>query len=114
MDNFIGLLVSKVAAINQDPGKKEKIREWINGYRGKVICFQVEETGESFHLVFDRDKVILRKGNYSSCEFTYTGPQGVLAEIIEGKNSAMKCGMSGAIKGWGSVNEALEFEKVLG
>lgn len=113
MDNFRELLVSKVTAINQDPEKKEKIREWINGYRGKVICFQVEESGESYHLVFDKDKVILRKGNYSSCEFTYIGPRGVLVNIIHGKESARKAGMSAAIKGWGSLNEALQFEQLL-
>jgi putative sterol carrier protein len=105
------LLESKVAEMNQNSEKRKKIQKWVGNHNGKVICFK---TGtEMFHLVFERDKVTLREGNYSSCEFSYIGPQDVLAAIIQGKESAMKCGMSGAIKGWGSVNEAVQFEKLL-
>ena len=100
-----------MAGINQDSQKRKKIKEWIDGYRGKIIGLKTEN--EAYHLVFDQGRVTLRPGDYSSCEFCYLGPPEVLVKIIQGKESAMRCGMSGAIKGWGSVNEAQKFEKLL-
>ena len=111
MENIKKLLESKVTAMNQDPEKRKKIVRWIDGYRGKVISFKTED--EAYHLVFEKDKVTLRDGNYSSCEFSYRGPRSVLAKVIQGEVSAGKAGMSGAIKGWGSLNEAMQFEKLL-
>jgi len=113
MEKFKELLEKKVSSMNQDPRKREMIRKWVNGYRGKVICLQ-GDGGESYHLVFDGDRATLRPGKYSSCEFTYTGTEEVLCAILRKENSAMKAGMSGAIKGWGSVNEAIKFEALLG
>jgi len=111
MESIKKILETVVTNINQDPQKRKKIKEWINGYRGKIIGLKTEN--EAYHLVFDHDIVTLRTGDYSSCEFCYIGPSEVLMKIIQGKESAMRCGMSGAIKGWGSVNEAQKFEKLL-
>jgi len=43
--------------MNQDPRKREMIRKWIDGYRGKIICFDSDE-GDAYHIVFDKDEVI--------------------------------------------------------
>lgn len=111
MNSLKEILEAKVKEINQNSAKKRQINKWINGYRGKVICFQVNK--EAYHLVFEQGSVMLRHGNYSSCEFSYIGPQDAIVNIIEGKDSAMSAGLKGVIKGWGSVNEAIEFEKLL-
>jgi putative sterol carrier protein len=112
MKDIKTFLEAKVMTINQDPEKRRKIEKWINGYRAKVICLKTET--ESYHLVFKKDRVTLRPGDYSSCEFTYIGPKDVLLEILQGKKSAGSTGMAGAIKGWGSLNEAQQFERLLG
>ena len=111
MEDFRTLLEAKVRGINQDPEKRRKIEKWINGYRAKVISFRTE--AESYHLVFKKDRVTLRPGNYSSCEFSYIGPHDVLVEILQGKRSAGPSGIAGTIKGWGSLNEAQQFERLL-
>jgi hypothetical protein len=111
MKGIRALLEAKVAGFNENPGKKREIEEWIDGYRFKVICFKTEN--EAFHLVFKKDGVILRTGDYSSCEFSYLGPDDALAQILEAKSSARSAGMSGRIKGWGSLNEAQQFERLL-
>lgn len=111
MESIRQILEKKVAAINQVPGKMEKLRAWVNGYRGKVISFEADD--EICHLLFEKERVLLRDGHYSSCEFSYIGPKDVLIQIIQGKESARTAGMSGRIKGWGSLNEALQFEKLL-
>ena len=111
MEDLKRLLERKVVSINQDPEKREKIRRWVDGYRGKVISFKTKD--ESFHLIFEKDKVTLNEGNYSSCEFSYIGSKEVLCAILRKEESAMRAGMSGIIKGWGSVNEALKFEKII-
>jgi len=111
MESMKQMLGKKVAAINQDPGKMEKVREWINGYRGKVISLQADD--EIYHVIFQKEKVLLRDGHYSSCEFSYIGSRDVLVRVIQGKESATTAGMTGRIKGWGSLNEALQFEKLL-
>ena len=111
MNSLKEILEAKVREIKQSPEKKRQINKWINGYRGKVICFQADN--ESYHLIFEQDSIILRNGNYSSCEFTYIGPQDAITKIIERKDSAMSAGQKGVIKGWGSVNEALNFENII-
>ncbi len=111
MEDLKSLLEAKVAKFNQDPQKREQIHEWIDGYRCKIICFKTET--ESFHIVFKKDKVVLRDGDYSSCEFSYLGPCDVLVRVLEAKSSARSAGMSGAIRGWGSLNEAQQFERLL-
>ena len=107
------ILEQKVSAMNQDPAKQGMIREWIDGYRGKVIAFRTDG-GEAYHVVFDNGSAEMRPGNYPSCEFSYLGPEEVLCAILEKENTGMKAGMAGAIKGWGSVNEAIKFEALLG
>ena len=113
MEKLKGLLEEKIAFMNQDSGKQELLRNWISGYRGKVIGFKSDE-GEAFHVVFVGGRADLRQGNYPSCEFSYIGPEEVLCEIILKKSSGMKAGRDGSIKGWGSVNESLKFESLLG
>ncbi len=105
------LLEEKISAINQDPEKRKRITEWIDGYRGKIIVFKSEK--EAYHLIFEKGKVTLRAGDYSSCEFSYRGSVEVLTRILQRKESASKAGMAGAIKGWGSLNEAQQFERLL-
>jgi hypothetical protein len=111
MEDIKALLEAKVAKFNQDPEKREEIEKWIDGYRCKIICFKTET--ESFHVVFKKDNVVLRHGDYSSCEFSYLGPSDMLAQILQAKNSARSAGMAGTIKGWGSLNEAQQFERLL-
>jgi hypothetical protein len=107
------LLEQKVSTMNQDPVKQDLIRKWIDGYRGKVIAFRTDD-GEAHHVVFDGSSAEMRKGNYPSCEFSYIGPEDVLCAILSKENTGMRAGMAGAIKGWGSVNEAIKFEALLG
>ncbi len=113
METFKNLLEKKVSSMNQDPDKQALIRQWIDAYRGKVIGFRIN-SGESYHVVFDGGKADLRQGYYPSCEFCYIGPEDVLCAILRKENTGMKAGMAGAIKGWGSVNEAIKFEMLLG
>lgn len=112
METFKDLLEKKVSSMNQDPKKKALIRKWIDGYRGKVIGFRTN-SGESYHVVFDDGNADLRQGIYPSCEFFYIGPEDVLCAILRKENSGMKAGREAAIKGWGSVNEAIRFEALL-
>ena len=113
MEKLSNLLEKEILSMNEDPRKHQLIEEWIGRYGGKVICFRTNE-GELYHLVFDREKALMRGGSYSSCEFSYIGPEEVLCAILRKESSAMKAGMTGTIKGWGSVNEAIKFEELLG
>ena len=112
METIKDLLEKKVSSMNQDPGKQALMRAWIDGYRGKVIGFRTD-SGESYHVVFEGGKADMRQEIYPSCEFFYIGPEDVLCAILRKENSGMKAGRAGAIKGWGSVNEALRFEALL-
>ena len=110
-NNIEAILRAKVNEINKSSDKKKLLSEWIHDYPMKIVSLKTEEG--SFHIVFKKNEASMRKGDYSSCEFTYIGSSTVIKNILEGNESAGKAGMKGIIKGWGSVNEALQFEKLL-
>ena len=105
------LLKEKVKQINSDKGRLGKIREWINGYYGKVIGFVTPN--KAYHLVFTREEVSLREGDYPSCEVFYRGSEEVMQKLLNRQKSTGEVVKSGQLKAWGNLNEAVTFEKIL-
>ncbi len=103
------MLKEKVANINKDEVRKGRIREWINGYIGKVIGFKTPM--ESHYIVFTKEGASLEEGDYPSCEYSYRGDEEILLSVLRGENTASSAVRAGKIKVWGSLNEAQRFEE---
>lgn len=111
MPQLEALLRSKVEEINSREEKLAKVRAWIDGYRGKII--QLRTKDNAFHLVFTKDKVELRKGEYPSVDVTYIGEEDVLMRILRGETSGREEIRKGALKTWQNLHETFRFEDVL-
>ena len=93
--------------------KKEKmdmVKSWIKDYRGKII--NLKTPVKAFHIVFTVNDVSLRIGEYPSAEATYRGDEKVLIEILKGETKGPDEVRKGRLKLWGSLNEALAFERI--
>ena len=111
MSELDKLLKEKVNDINKDTEKMDYVRKWIgNGYSGKVIVFATP--GKSHHMVFTRDKVILRAGEYPSCEVRYIGSEEDIMAVFSGETSAYTGVRTGRLVVWGNLNEATIFERI--
>lgn len=104
-------LERKVREINEDRMRMEKVREWIDGFFGKIICFKAP--GESYHIVFTKERVELREGEYPSCEVYYHGDEEALEKVLDKELSASTGVKRGQLRIWGSLNEATKFEEIL-
>jgi hypothetical protein len=88
-----------------------KVAEWVDGYRGKIVQLIAGE--ESFHLVFTRQGVSLRRGEYPSCEITYSGEEGIILQLLQGQTTTSAETKGGRLTIWGNMHESLPFEAVL-
>lgn len=104
------LLKEKVKQVNCDKARLDKIKEWINGYYGKVIGFVAP--GKAYHLVFTVEGVSFREGDYPSCEVSYQGSEEVLQRLLNRETSTGLV-KSGQLKVWGNLNDATKFETIL-
>ena len=104
-------LEQKVRQINKDKMRMKKVREWIDGFWGKIINFKTPS--ESYHLVFTKEKVELREGSYPSCEVSYRGSEEALVKVLSKELSVYTGVKGGQFKAWGSLNEATRFEELL-
>jgi hypothetical protein len=89
----------------------ERVKDWIDGYRGKVI--QISAEGEFYHLVFTKEKVSLRKGQYPSVDVTYLGSRDAIVKILKGETTGRAESRAGNIKIWNSLHETFPFEAVI-
>ena len=105
------LLKEKVKQVNSDKERRDKVREWIDSYYGKVIGFVTP--GKAYHLVFTGDGVSLREGDYPSCEVSYRGSEEILQRLLNRQTSTSEAVKSGQLKAWGNLNEATKFEAIL-
>ncbi len=106
------LLKDKVKTIAQDPKKMSLIKEWIReGYKGKVIGLVTSEKG--YHVVFKKGNVLLRSGDYPSCETRYSGSEQDLIALLEGGTNAYRGARAGRLVVWGNLNDATVFERLL-
>jgi hypothetical protein len=111
MSKLDKLLKERVADINKDSEKLEYVRKWIgNGYSGKVVVFATPD--KSRHMVFTKDKVFLRDGEYPSCEVRYIGSEEDLMAVFSGETSAYTGVRTGRLVVWGNLNEATIFERI--
>ena len=111
MSKLDNLLKEKVNEINKDTEKMDYVRRWIgNGYSGKIVVFATPE--KSYHMVFTRDKVVLRSGEYPSCEVRYFGSEDNIIAIFSGETNAYTGVRTGRLVVWGSLNEATIFERI--
>ena len=104
------MLEEKVANINKDEVRKGRLKEWINGYVGKVIGFKTPT--DSYHIVLTEEGASLKQGDYPSCEYSYRGDDETLLSILRGEDTASSAVRAGKIKVWGSLNEAQRFEEI--
>jgi len=111
MSELQSYLREKVKQINEDKARLKLVRDWINGYWGKIIGFKTGDKG--YHLVFTKDGVALRDGEYPSCEALYLGDEKAIMEILRKESSAYRSARGGKLKVWGSLNEARQFESLL-
>ena len=111
MSDLESYLVSAVEMINTEEGKKEKVRNWINGYRGKVIEFRTPE--QDYHIVFTTEKASLRKGGYPSPEISYVGEDEVILRVLKGESRASSEQKEGNIKIRLNMHEHFALRKVL-
>ena len=111
MSQLKDTLERKAKQIGEDPIRMESVRDWIDGFWGKIINFKTPN--ESYHLVFTKEKVDLREGSYPSCEVHYRGDENAMLKILSGERAASASVKTGALKMWGSLNEATRFEGIL-
>lgn len=111
MGELQSYLREKVKQINGDNSRLKLVRDWINGFWGKIIEFKTGD--ESYHLVFTRDGAALRDGEYPSCEALYLGDEKAIMEVLRKESSAYSSVKGGKLKVWGSLNEAKQFESLL-
>ena len=104
-------LEQKAKQITEDPSRMESVRDWIDSFRGKIINFKTPEG--SFHLAFTCQNVEFREGSYPSCEVHYQGDENSIMRIINRESTAATSVKTGALKIWGSLNEATRFEALL-
>ena len=111
MSQLKDTLERKAKQISEDPIRMESVRDWIDGFWGKIINFKTPN--ESYHLVFTKDRVELREGSYPICEVHYRGSEEAVLEILNGESGAVSSVKTGGLKMWGSLNEATRFEGIL-
>ena len=111
MADLESLLKEKVKQVNSDKGRLDKVKEWIDGYYGKVIGFIAPH--KAYHLVFTKDGVSLREGDYPSCEVSYRGSEEALLRLLNRVTNTGEAVKSGQLKAWGNLNEATQFEAIL-
>ena len=111
MSQLEALLGSKVAEINSRKDKMEKVGEWINGYRGKIVSLKTGD--KAYHIVFTKELASLRAGDYPSADITYLGEEDTLCRIISGETSAKQEARAGRVTIWQNLHEALLFESAL-
>ncbi len=106
------LLKEKATAIAKDPQKMKTVGEWIRpAYKGKVIVLATPE--KAYHVVFTRDSVTVRKGDYPSCETRYNGSEQDLVAVLTGETNAYLGAKSDRLVMWGNLNDATVFERLL-
>ncbi len=111
MSQIEALLGSKIAEINSRKDKMEKVREWINGYRGKIVSLKTGD--KAYHIVFTKELASFRAGDYPSADITYLGGEDTLCRIINGETSAKQEARAGRVTIWQNLHEALPFERAL-
>ena len=112
MSELEALLKSKIEKINSRKDKLQEVGEWIgDGYRGKII--QLKFGDKAYHIVFTRDSVSLREGEYPSVEVTYYASEDVLLRIIKGETRAKTEIRAGNLVNLQSLHEAAEFEQIM-
>lgn len=111
MSELEKVLQSLVARINGSGECLKRVESWVDGYRGKIVQL-ITEKG-SFHLVFARGGVSLRRGEYPSSEITYCGDDNVLLKILRGQSSASVETKTGNLTLWGNMHESLPFESLV-
>ena len=104
-------LEQKVRQISGDKSKMAQLGRWVDGLAGKVISFKSLQ--ESYHITFTRDKVVLREGDYPSCQVSYRGREENLLKILRGEEGAGTVWRTKQLKVWGSLSEAIIFESIL-
>ena len=112
MSELETLLKSKIDNINSQENKMQEVRQWLgSGYVGKVI--QLKFGDKAYHIVFTREGVSLREGEYPSVEVTYWASEDVLLKIIKGETRAKMAVRAGTLINLQSLREAAEFEQVM-
>jgi hypothetical protein len=101
-----------IERINKDQRSLDSIKAWIDGYEGKIIT--LKGSGGSYHIIFTTEGVRLGEGIYPSCEVYYEADDDVILNILQGKRSASSEVKSNRCKVRGSLNEASNFEKIIG
>lgn len=105
------VLKQKAAEISGNPTKMAKVRDWIDGYRGKILNFKTK--GTAYHLVFTKEGVACRAGEYPSVELTYIGEEDALSSLVRGETTTRDAAKAGKLKTWHNLHEAVRFEEVL-
>lgn len=104
-------LVSITRKINSSDQSLKRVRDWIDGYSGKVVQLTTEQ--KNYYLVFTKDGVSLRKGEYPSCELTYRGEENPLVKILKGQTSTYAEMKGENLTLWGSLHESVPFEGLI-
>lgn len=110
MSELEALLKARVAEVNKRRTLLNKVREWVDGYTGKIIELRTKD--KTYHLVFTKDRVSLREGEYPSVELTYHGEEEALMRLIKGESSTKEEVKKGRLKTWHNLHEAAKFQEV--
>lgn len=111
MSELERVLKSKVAEINSRKDKLEKVRGWIDGYRGKIV--QLITKDEAYHIVFTKESASLRPGEYASVDVTYQGDEAALIKIVKGETTAKMQARAGTIRTRQNMSDSFGFEHVV-
>ncbi len=111
MSKLKSLLTAKAKAINSSERLKQDVGRWLRGYDGKIVGFETPEG--AYHIVFTAAKVTVREGDYPSCEARYRGTEDSVISVLDGKDGAYAGYTAGRFHFWGSLSEAIAFEKLV-
>ena len=112
MSELETLLKSKIDSINSRKDKMQEVRDWIgDGYVGKVVQLKIGDN--AYHIVFTREGVSLREGEYPSVEVTYYASEDVMLQVIKGETRAKMAVRAGTMVTLQSLREAAEFEQIM-
>ena len=94
---------------------QDAVRRWVGTDAGKIIGFKLRDDEEkNFHIVFTRDGISLREGEYPACECTFVTSEEILKLLASKELGLRDAARSGKLTQWGNFHEGLTFANVVG
>jgi len=101
-----------VDLMNKNEKAKSRLIAWIDGYDGKIIEFQVDNS--SFYMVFTKENARLEEGSYPSPDAVIVTEPKFLIDILSGKvRLSSSLIAEDKLRVWGNFHEVVLFSKIV-